>query len=158
MWTEVTIDDVRGAEKCMEVMERMDHIYGRLSPEWLRSLIAIERARVFLFERDADRVVLVFQFNPKLGLYRIYTGGISQALPPSEAARVSVEKILDFMADNKLEMVYAIRRKGLDYGPINEVFELVKSNPALSVTVIHEMNDRDAWHIRAVRTPAFIER
>ncbi|MBY0585795.1 hypothetical protein K2X85_01390 [bacterium] len=156
MWTEVTIEDVRGADKCMEVMEQMDHVYGRLSSEWLRSLIAIERARVFLFERDADRVVLVFQFNPKLGLYRIYTGGITPLLSSQEASDLAVEQILAFMRRNDLEMVYAIRRKGLDYGPINEVFELVKSHPSLSVTVVHEMNDRDAWHIRASRRPTSI--
>ena len=91
---------------------------------------------------------MVFQFNPKLGLYRIYTGGMSSSLSAADASELAVEKILAFMQDEDLEMIYAIRRRGLDYGPINQVFELVRVHPSLSVTVIHDMNDRDAWHIK----------
>lgn len=153
MWTILSADDTERLERCAAIMQRMDRAYATQDAAYFGWQIVAQGMEIHFYESGDLTLVLMTCFNPRLRRWRVWTGGFEGPISPCECCQLGMDRLRDIMDHHNIESVYTIRRFGLDYQPLDDVYHCVRAAIGYELRVEHRLADCEVWDLRLVERP-----
>ena len=154
MWKELKIEDIDLLKKYHEVMSQMDKWYAGYS---------LERYKKFIRRGDkgyywTDGIIdyfLMFHWNTVSRLWKLQCVGFTGTTDTRRMARLCADKMKEFMIENNLTQMYAVRPKNMDNPLINEHHTFLMASIGYIETTVQKETDAD-YHVSFVQSPQLI--
>lgn len=146
MWSLVGRQDSNRIRACCELMTSMDRFYARnWSPGTVEKIL--DAGGEILWYEAPDGRIAVFLEKHLDGETGVLTAGFTGSLSARQALDLAVAELVKYMCRNKLRFVRALRREGLDHGPLNDAFDLAQSHPDLRVRELSREGRHVLWEV-----------
>ncbi len=136
-------------ERHVAIMQGMHWHYHTLTPGRLLAGMVRRSGKLHYFRAHQGdlEISMYYQFSGRRSTYYLWSVGLQGTRPVAEALDIAVLRFQEFLRDDSLSEVFAIRPRVMDNSSIQAFHNLVPEHPGLRVTVVEEAADSLLWRI-----------